>query len=57
MEITINLPTWMARDFAADTESKECNAEFIERALLAYYKELYDPVSGQKTKAFLSGPF
>lgn len=55
MDITINVPTWMAHDLAADTESKEFNAELVERALLAYYKELYDPLTGQRTKVHLGG--
>ncbi|MGB3747401.1 MAG: hypothetical protein WA961_04310 [Rhodanobacter sp.] len=57
MEITINVPTWMARDLAADTESKEFTAEIVERAMLAYYKELYDPLTGQRTKVHLGGNF
>lgn len=57
MELTINIPAWMARDLAAYTENKEFGAEHVERALLAYYKELYDPLSGQRTKVHLGGPF
>ena len=47
----------MARDLAAGTESKEFSAEIVERALLAYYKELYNPLTGQRTKVHLSGDF
>jgi hypothetical protein len=57
MEITIHVPAWMASDLAADTESKEFSAEIVERALLAYYKELYDPLTGQRTKVHLGGNF
>ena len=54
MQITINVPDWMARDLSND-ENKEFNPELVERALLAYYKELYDPLTGRRTKAFLNG--
>lgn len=57
MEITINLPDWMARDLAADTETKEFSVEIVERALVRYYTELYDPSTGQRTKVQLGGSF
>ena len=57
MDITINVPKWMARDLEADTENNEFSAEIVERALLAYYKELYDPLTGQRTKVHLGGTF
>ena len=57
MEITINLPAWMARDLAADAETKEFNVEIVERALVRYYTELYDPSTGQRTKVQLGGSF
>lgn len=57
MQVTIHVPDWMANDFAQDVEGKTFNSEVVERAVLAYYMALYDPASGQRTKAYLDGSF
>jgi len=56
MQITIDVPDWMAGDLSED-EGKEFSPELVERALLAYYKEIYDPLTGKRTKIFLNGSF
>lgn len=57
MQVTIEVPDWMARDIAQDNESKEFNAELVERVFFACYKTLYDPATGQRTKVYLDGSF
>lgn len=50
MEITINVPVWMACDIAMAMRIEVVNAEVIERALARMYAELFDPLTGQQTK-------
>lgn len=57
MQITIEVPDWMARDFTADSESNEFDAEIVERVLLSWYATLYDAATGRRVKVHLDGPF
>lgn len=57
MQVTIEVPNWMASDLAKDTDDKNFNPEIVERALFDYYKTLYDIATGQRTKVYLEGTF
>lgn len=43
MQITINVPDWMASDYEAQTGTK-FDASRVEIAARAYYGRLYDPM-------------
>lgn len=50
MEITINVPDWMARYLANAVRAEEVSAELVERALMRLYAECFNPLTGQQTK-------
>lgn len=50
MEITINVPDWMAFDFANAARAEKVSAEILERAVARLYAELFNPLTGQQTK-------
>lgn len=51
MEMTINVPDWMACDLANAMRTEELSAEIVERALARLYAELFNPLTGQQIKA------
>jgi hypothetical protein len=47
MQITINVPDWMAKDYEVRTGTK-FDASVVGIAARAYYGRLFDPVYNQK---------